>query len=129
VAVFFESPHRIGRTIGELSELVKRPIIIGREVTKINESLVLRQNNELNVELSEIGEFVVVVEKVNTEVTKGIDTNSVADIFDRLTNCASIDDDEAIAIVSQRFNLPKPRVKNVVKKARIEAKRRQNRLP
>jgi 16S rRNA (cytidine1402-2'-O)-methyltransferase len=129
VAVFFESPHRIGRTIGELDELVKRPITIGRELTKANESLAVRQNNGHNYKLQEIGEFVIIVEKASEEANQAIDPYSVADLFYRLTNLAAIDETEALDIVSQRFNLPKPRVKNIVKKARIEAKRQQNRLP
>jgi 16S rRNA (cytidine1402-2'-O)-methyltransferase len=129
VAVFFESPHRVRRTIVDLAELVRRPIMIGRELTKINESLVLKPTIEQTAELREKGEVVVVVDKVSNDSVQVVDLNGVVDIFYRLTNLAAINDNVALEIVSQRFNLPKPRVKNIVKKARIETKRRQGRLP
>ena len=129
VAVFFESPHRIGRTINQLSELVKRPIAIGRELTKINESLVIKPIQINTDELLEIGEFVIVVDKPTYEGHKDVDVQDVAAIFDRLTKLASFDETDALQIVSHRFDLPQPRVKNIVKKAKIEAKRRQSRLP
>ncbi len=41
VVVFFEAPHRIARTIADLSDTtVKRPILLGKEITKIYEILV-----------------------------------------------------------------------------------------
>ena len=40
VALFFEAPHRAKRTLEELLDYVKRPIIVGRELTKVNEQLV-----------------------------------------------------------------------------------------
>jgi 16S rRNA (cytidine1402-2'-O)-methyltransferase len=129
VAVFFESPHRIARTINELNKLVKRPIVIGRELTKANESLVVEPNSLSNYKLQEIGEFAVVVNSRGKEGSEGIEGHEVVDLFDRLTNLASIDDSKAFEIISQQFNLPQPRVKNIVKKARIEAKRQESRLP
>ena len=40
-AVFFEAPHRVERTMGDIaSKLGNRPIVAGRELTKFHESLV-----------------------------------------------------------------------------------------
>ena len=38
--IFFEAPHRLHKTLDELSILVKRPIIAARELTKIHEEMV-----------------------------------------------------------------------------------------
>ncbi len=45
VVVFFEAPHRIERTLSDLrATVVKRPIIVCREITKIHEQLVILGN-------------------------------------------------------------------------------------
>jgi 16S rRNA (cytidine1402-2'-O)-methyltransferase len=129
VSVFFESPHRIERTIRELLQLVKRPIMIGRELTKVNESLVVRQINSESAKITEIGEFVVVVDCGAESSGHIAETSSVTDMFYRLTKLASINEASAMHIVSREFDLPQTRVKNLVKKARIEAKLKQSRLP
>jgi len=40
LVVFFEAPHKLKRTLEELSHLVNRPIIVGRELTKLHEEFV-----------------------------------------------------------------------------------------
>ena len=40
LVVFFEAPHKLKRTLEELSNLVNRPIIVGRELTKLHEEFV-----------------------------------------------------------------------------------------
>jgi 16S rRNA (cytidine1402-2'-O)-methyltransferase len=43
--VFFEAPHRVQRLLADLSSLlVKRPIHVFRELTKINETYVIQPN-------------------------------------------------------------------------------------
>lgn len=65
-AVFFESPHRLAKTLQEIQPiLVDRPIIVAKELTKIHESLVERPISqwlsERDTESSEKGEFVVLI--------------------------------------------------------------------
>ena len=45
--IFFEAPHRLHKTLNELSLLVKRPILAARELTKIHEELVFGSPCEL----------------------------------------------------------------------------------
>lgn len=60
--VFFEAPHRIRKSLEELGNYVKRPIIIGREITKLHEEFVRGYPGELAARFSEAhGEFTVVV--------------------------------------------------------------------
>jgi len=40
LVVFFEAPHKLKRTLEELNYLVNRPIIVGRELTKLHEEFV-----------------------------------------------------------------------------------------
>lgn len=60
--IFFEAPHRIHRTLEDLSSLVKRPIMAGRELTKIHEELVFGTPDELKA-LFEVpqGEFTLII--------------------------------------------------------------------
>ncbi len=66
--VFYESVHRIERTLGELAEALKdqpkRSIVIGRELTKMHEEMVHTTVEELADVAKKImkkGEFVVVI--------------------------------------------------------------------
>jgi 16S rRNA (cytidine1402-2'-O)-methyltransferase len=67
VVVFFEAPHRIRRTIGEVRTVAaNRPILCFRELSKIHEELVLwpigpGDDNSRLPELRDQGEFTVVL--------------------------------------------------------------------
>jgi 16S rRNA (cytidine1402-2'-O)-methyltransferase len=63
-AVFYEAPHRIRQTLSELRACVgDRPVVVGRELTKIHEELVRGPISEVLDRLSnERGEFTVVVD-------------------------------------------------------------------
>ena len=63
-AVFYEAPHRIRRTLGDLTKFIgDRPVVLAREMTKIHEQLVKGPISTVLSQLkSERGEFTVVVE-------------------------------------------------------------------
>jgi 16S rRNA (cytidine1402-2'-O)-methyltransferase len=63
VAVFYESPHRIRQTLGELTNrLGDKWVVIGRELTKAHEELVRGPISEVLARLSsDRGEFTVVI--------------------------------------------------------------------
>ena len=61
--VFFETPHRITKTLADMGEiLVDRPITIARELTKLHEEVV-RTTARLatGVQIAERGEFTIVL--------------------------------------------------------------------
>jgi 16S rRNA (cytidine1402-2'-O)-methyltransferase len=60
---FFEAPHRIRRTLGELGELLgTRPIMVGRELTKIHQECLFGSAGSVVERLKDPrGEFTVVV--------------------------------------------------------------------
>lgn len=64
VAIFYESPHRIARTIGELTELLgDKPGLLARELTKTHEELVIGPIHTLLGRLkASKGEFTVLVD-------------------------------------------------------------------
>ncbi len=66
--VFYESVHRIARTLGELAEVFahqpQRPVVVARELTKMHEEVASTTMGELAQVASRItakGEFVVVI--------------------------------------------------------------------
>ena len=60
--VFFEAPHKLRKTLEELSLLVDRPIFIARELTKLHEELVWATPSDLlNKFDSPHGEFTLIV--------------------------------------------------------------------
>jgi 16S rRNA C1402 (ribose-2'-O) methylase RsmI len=127
--VFFEAPHRVRRTIEDLAQYVKRPTIAARELTKTHEQLVELPNDELNAEFNYIGEFVLVVDGESNNATQEADSKIVSDMFCRLTELAKFDHKTAIDIVSTHLDVPAARVKNIAKKAKIQAKQRQSPAP
>jgi len=88
LVVFFEAPHKVRKTLGDLSELVKRPIIIGREITKLHEEFVSGTISEL---LSKFqapqGEFTVMVPPTDPadEVAAEVTDDSVVVLFGQIT--------------------------------------------
>ena len=60
--VFFEAPHKLRKTLDELSSLVDRPIFVARELTKLHEELIWATPNELLMKFENPhGEFTLIV--------------------------------------------------------------------
>lgn len=60
--VFFEAPHKLRRTLEELTVLVNRPIFVGRELTKLHEELTWATPHDLLAKFENPhGEFTLIV--------------------------------------------------------------------
>lgn len=129
--VFFEAPHRIRRTLVDLTELsINRPIVAFKELTKLHESVVIRQNNDEFNAFNTSGEFTVIVSGTDDgHITPEINMIEAVALFERLTNNSSFSYDEAIEIVASRMNVPIQTIRKTLKRARIAAKQRQQRSP
>lgn len=126
--VFYESPHRIRRTMSEVSDyLVNRTIVVCRELTKVNEELVM-WNKDLA--MREQGEFVVVVGPSQTRDSVEPEPVSVALFIGQIVEKIGLDESEAIALASTHFGVAAPMVSKLLKKGRILLKRsRDNHEP
>jgi 16S rRNA (cytidine1402-2'-O)-methyltransferase len=61
-AIFFEAPHKLRKTLEELSLLVDRPIFVARELTKLHEELVWASPNDLLMRFDNPhGEFTLII--------------------------------------------------------------------
>jgi 16S rRNA (cytidine1402-2'-O)-methyltransferase len=60
--VFFEAPHKLTKTLEELSELVEKPIFVARELTKLHEELLWATPKDLIEHFaSPHGEFTLII--------------------------------------------------------------------
>ena len=88
LVVFFEAPHKVRRTLEDLVLLVKRPIIIGRELTKVHEEFVSGTPQELLARFdAPQGEFTVLVPPVDPadEAPVEVTDDSVVVLFGQIT--------------------------------------------
>ncbi len=121
VVVFYESPHRIRRTMDELVEyLVGRAIVVGRELTKVNEELVFWHKTSL---LREQGEFVVVVGPLTDGPGPEPEAAAVAVFAGQVTEKLGLEEDQALELTAKHFGVALPKAVKLVKKGRILLKR------
>jgi 16S rRNA (cytidine1402-2'-O)-methyltransferase len=119
--VFYESPHRIERTMSEIAEsLVNRPAIICRELTKINEELVVwAKYGPIRTQ----GEFVVVVGPITPAAVDEPEADSVASFVGQIIEKLSLGEDEAMHMAAVHFGISAVKVRKLLKKGRILLKR------
>ena len=127
--VAFEAPHRIQRTLDELStSLVNRPIYAHREMTKIHEQLVI-YTNEAGAEPSARGEYVLVIPGKQRKSDNGLIAASTLADAAKLVGCLTINGDysmdDAMSIGAKVAGVDPSSLKKALKKARIERNRRE----
>ncbi len=118
--VFFESPHRIERTLTELLE-VKQPILIHRELTKIHETFVICTKNELAQLKGGKGEFTLVV-PASHESPVEVDSKAVYGLFTSLVSPTPMEREEALRITAKACGLAEIEVRKIIKKVSILVK-------
>lgn len=123
-AVFYEAPHRIVRTMDDLSKyLVKSPVVLCREITKINEELVEWNKDQ---PIKDLGEFVVVVGSPDTVDNTDPDETKLAVLFGQITNSTGLPEEAVTAMVAAHFKVSPTRTRKLLKKGRILLKRAQD---
>jgi 16S rRNA (cytidine1402-2'-O)-methyltransferase len=124
-AVFFEAPHRITRTLADVSEkLVQRQILVFRELTKIHEELVKYTSLAPGGKVRDKGELVVVVSGRESEISDehGAMTTAIK-MMGCLTETSAFSDRYASALVSGATGLDPRSIRSAFKKHRIQLKR------
>jgi 16S rRNA (cytidine1402-2'-O)-methyltransferase len=133
LTVFFEAPHRIERTLGDLeSRLSGRKTCVFRELTKIHEeSTIIDSSNSLVKQQNTRGEMVVVVEPADTDRAQG-DATRVGDmlravaIVGQLTDQHDFDTKDAVVMAAALVGLRPSTLKRAVKAARYSVKRQND---
>jgi len=133
VVVLFEAPHRILQTLTELATLFgERPIHIYRELTKLNEELVIYTNNQADSKVKELGEFVVVIGPAASSDESHPDPGSLSmavSMFGCMTTSGTFDDGAALTLTAKAFDLDEQVVRKAVKKHKIAENQRRQSLP
>ena len=121
--VFFESPHRIVRTIEDLCS-VKRPIVIHRELTKIHEISTVCHNTGPIQSIVEKGEYTIVVGPADkTELN--IDKEDVYSLYVNLVDGVPLAADQAMRLVAMAFDTDVGSVSKIIKKIKISVKQQK----
>ena len=107
--VFFEAPHRIAKTLADMSlVLAERPITIARELTKLHEEVVhTTANRASELELPARGEFTIVLAPILTSEQHHdpVDDNELSQYFYQTTNIGSLSRRQALAATALKFGL------------------------
>jgi 16S rRNA (cytidine1402-2'-O)-methyltransferase len=126
-AIFFEAPHRIRRTLRDISAIIGDvTIVIGRELTKIHEELVRGPISEvlLNPRL-EIGELTVVIDLRGRALdTKkdAVSDGSLANELGQLTESEGLTRRKAIQLLAEKYHRRPNEVYAAVERARRAVK-------
>ena len=114
--IFYESPHRIMRTLQNMYEVLgDRNASLQRELTKLNEENIIGTLKEF-IELDESslkGEMVIVVEG-NKESSETMSDEKILELVDTFLK-RNISKKEAIEIISVAFNIRKNYLKDLIK--------------
>jgi 16S rRNA (cytidine1402-2'-O)-methyltransferase len=108
--VLYEAPHRIGPTLADIaSEMGERRVAIGRELTKIHETLAIRPISEWIASPPPTqGEFVVIVfplQQTDAAATDEPDPVTLAREFWRITENNTLNRRDGLREVARRFGV------------------------
>ena len=110
VLVFYEAPHRIRLTLEDMLQVLgDRTVALGRELTKLHSTLVVRPISvHLSAPLEERGEFTLVVQASQVSAAGQQAEPTPEELrreFGLLTNNAGVTRREAIKSLSQRYGM------------------------
>lgn len=122
-ATFFEAPHKIQRTLDDLGHLLgNRPIMIGRELTKLHQQCLFGTASSLLPALTDPrGEFTIVVGPQETKSNSDdlpISDIDIATEFGRIAETPGITRRQAIVDVANRFGKSTRDVYSAVERAK-----------
>ena len=120
LVVFFEAPHKVNKTLDELALLVKRPIMIGREITKLHEEFVEGLPGELSGRFADPhGEFTVMVPPADPaeKAVSQVSDEDVIALFGQITDSGEADSKREVArLVGERLGMSAKQVYEIVER-------------
>ncbi len=110
--VFFEAPHRIAQTIGELTNYLgpTRVVAVGRELTKAHEEVVICPiEHALERLSSQKGEFTVAIRPADSaekDVAQSLSAEQLRDEVGHQAKMGATSKREAVKRVADKYHLP-----------------------
>lgn len=123
LVVFFEAPHKVRKTLEDLVVLVKRPIIVARELTKLHEEFVQGTPAELLAKFQEPqGEFTVLVPPADAseiETDRPSDAEVVI-VFGQIAERGALGSKREVArAVGERLGMTAKEVYDIVERSKL----------
>ena len=123
LVVFFEAPHKIIKTLTDLTFYVDRPIIVARELTKIHEEFVRGTPAELALRFAEPqGEFTVLIPPIapGDAVEPDISDEDVVLLFGQITDSGGFNTKREVAReVGERLGLSAKQVYGIMERRKL----------
>jgi 16S rRNA (cytidine1402-2'-O)-methyltransferase len=124
--VFYEAPHRIRECLADmLVAFGDRDLLLGREITKAHETLVVRPISiHLSEHLNPRGEYTLVLRGANLSrrrVETGVDAHEIAAQFGELTKNDGLTRRAALKELAVRHGIPAREVFDLLERAKISA--------
>ncbi|MEO5741046.1 MAG: 16S rRNA (cytidine(1402)-2'-O)-methyltransferase [Vicinamibacterales bacterium] len=123
LVVFFEAPHKLIKTLEELDGYVKRPITIGRELTKMHEEFATGTPLKLVERFqSPQGEFTLLIppEGPGDRTVEAVSEDQVLELFGRITETGSASSKREVAReVGERLGLTAKQVYEMVERNKL----------
>ncbi|MEP6782567.1 MAG: 16S rRNA (cytidine(1402)-2'-O)-methyltransferase [Acidobacteriota bacterium] len=123
LVVFFEAPHKLLKTLMELAIYVERPIIIGRELTKIHEEFVRGTPRELLERFSSPqGEFTVMIPPADpSEIQAEVPSDEhVVALFGQITEFGAASTKRDVAReVGERLGMSAKQVYEIIERNKL----------
>jgi 16S rRNA (cytidine1402-2'-O)-methyltransferase len=116
--VFFEAPHRVRQTLQDLDDLVKHPIFIFRELTKLHEEYLTGTTVELLTALPQPqGEFTVVIPRAPVAASRDVtvDKHLILKEFGHLSSVERSSRREVAREVGRKFGLSTKQIYDLTK--------------
>lgn len=121
--VFFEAPHRLHKTLSELSKSVKRPIFAGRELTKLHEELASGTPEELILVFDQpIGEFTLILPPGEDELPSAepVTDRDIQVMFGQITdNGQAGSKRDSARLVAEQLNLSTKQVYDALERVKL----------
>jgi 16S rRNA (cytidine1402-2'-O)-methyltransferase len=123
LVVLYEAPHRIRETLQDMIDVLgDRELLIGRELTKAHEELVVRPiSSHLSLTTDGRGEYTLVLRgyiAASKRDSSLIEPETIAAEFGELTNIDGLERREAIRELTARYGLPAREVYRMVEVAK-----------